>query len=160
MNNGKFIKITASLQYNIHPCHIYHMVLKLFITQFHLRWFWSLLTFKIDTKNVHIICVCGYAQPCVPLVENTCKSCGDMTDRLYGVYNLETRMQDCRKPIPLMADFRLWEIIHAMHQAQAVYNRGPIPSEPCHGQCDLLKELCMCGHNTETPICHPVLLSW
>lgn len=35
VNNDKLIKITASLQYNIHPSHIYHMVLKLFIIQFH-----------------------------------------------------------------------------------------------------------------------------
>lgn len=73
-----------------------------------------------------MICVCGYVQPCVPLVENTCKSCGDMTDRLSGVYNLETHMQDCRKPIPLMTDFGLWEIIHTMHGAQAQFTaEGP-----------------------------------
>lgn len=57
-----------------------------------------------------MICACGYVQPCVPLVENTCKSCGDMTDSLSGVYNLETLMQDCRKSVPLMAVFRLWRL--------------------------------------------------
>lgn len=73
-----------------------------------------------------MICACGYVQPCVPLEGNTYKSCGDMTDRLSGVDNLETHMQDCRKPIPLTADFRLEEIIHAMHQAQAWFTtKGP-----------------------------------
>lgn len=31
-----------------------------------------------------MIYACGYVQSYVPLVENTCKSCGDMTDRLSG----------------------------------------------------------------------------
>lgn len=74
-----------------------------------------------------MVCACGYVQPCVPLVENTCKSCEDMTDGLSGVCNLETHMEDCRKPIPLMANFRLWEMImHAMHGAQAQFTtEGP-----------------------------------
>lgn len=73
-----------------------------------------------------MICACGYVQPCVPLVESTYKSCGDVTDRLSGVFNLETRMQVCRKPISLMAVFRLYEIIHAIYQAKTwITTKGP-----------------------------------
>lgn len=64
-----------------------------------------------------MICACGYVKPCVPLVENTCKSCGDMTDSLSGVYNLETaRLQ---KIHPTDGSLQTMEIIHAMRRAQA-----------------------------------------
>ena len=47
-------------------------------------------------------------------VENICKSCGDMTDdSLSGVCHLETRMQVCRKPVSMIAVFRVRRIIHA-----------------------------------------------